>query len=253
MVWVAYDRAIRSAIRFGLDGPVERWRAMQKSVKDEVCRKGYDESVGAFTQSFGSKKLDASLLLMPIVGFLPAGDERVRSTVAAIEHKLTQDGLVMRYEEDSGSAFLPCSFWMVAVLILLNRRNDAIDLLEKLRSLSNDAGLLAEEYDLRNKRLMGNFPQAFTHVSLVNAIHMLNGAGRDVRIKVAVCRPACAHTPNIAQPPCWRSGRRTVNTAAPFGYAEPEPPPPTMRDHRQSGERSSAGRDRLDRSARCSR
>ena len=181
---------------------------------------------------------------MPIVGFLPAGDERVRSTVAAIEHKLTQDGLVMRYEEDSGSAFLPCSFWMVAVLILLNRRNDAIDLLEKLRSLSNDAGLLAEEYDLRNKRLMGNFPQAFTHVSLVNAIHMLNGAGRDVRIKVAVCRPACAHTPNIAQPPCWRSGRRTVNTAAPFGYAEPEPPPPTMRDHRQSGERPSGGRDR---------
>jgi len=177
-VWVAFDRAIRSAKRFGLEGPVDHWHAMQKRVKDEVCRKGYQSSVGAFTQSYGSRKLDASLLLIPQVGFLPVTDERVRSTVEAIERRLMQDGLVMRDEEAGEGAFLACSFWLADDLILLDRRDDAIELLERLLSLRNDVGLLAEEYDVRAGRSAGNFPQAFSHVALVNTVHNLTNADK---------------------------------------------------------------------------
>jgi GH15 family glucan-1,4-alpha-glucosidase len=186
MVWVAFDRAIRSVERFGLKGPVDHWRAMQKRVKDEVCRKGYHASVGAFTQSYGSKRLDASLLLMPLVGFLPVTDERVRSTVDAIEHRLMHDGLLMRYEEEEREgAFLACSFWLADVLILLNRRDDAIELMERLLSLQNDVGLLAEEYDVRSKRLAGNFPQAISHVALVNTVHNLTRVDKPLPQRLA--------------------------------------------------------------------
>jgi GH15 family glucan-1,4-alpha-glucosidase len=170
MVWVAFDRAIRSTERFGLRGPIDHWRAMRERVKEDICHKGYDSSLGAFVQSYGSKKLDASLLLMPLVGFLPATDDRVRSTVEAIERQLMHDGLVMRYDSADEGAFLACSFWLADDLILLNRRKDAIELLERLLSLRNDVGLLAEEFDVQGKRLAGNFPQAFSHVALVNTV-----------------------------------------------------------------------------------
>jgi GH15 family glucan-1,4-alpha-glucosidase len=177
MVWVAFDRAIRSVESFGLEGPVEHWREMRQRVKNEICREAYHPSVGAFTQSFGSKRLDASLLLMPLVGFLPATDERVRSTVAAIQRRLMNDGLVMRCEgAGHEGAFLACSFWLADVLVLLDRRHEAIEILERVLTLRNDVGLLAEEYDVRTGRFAGNFPQAFSHVALVNTVHNLTEA-----------------------------------------------------------------------------
>ena len=180
MAWVAFDRAVRSVDDDGLDGPVGRWRELRDEIHDEVCRKGFDEEVGAFMQSFGSARLDASLLLMPIVGFLPADDPRVASTVAAIERHLVRDGLVDRYradEENTGvdglppgeGTFLPCSFWLVQVMVLQGRLAEAEALFERLLGFRNDLGLLSEEYDVDAGRLVGNFPQAFTHLTLVDA------------------------------------------------------------------------------------
>jgi GH15 family glucan-1,4-alpha-glucosidase len=184
MAWVAFDRAVRSVEEFGLEGPVERWRALRDRIHAEVCERGFDAGLGAFVQSYGSTALDASLLLLPLVGFLPAGDERIRGTVAAIERGLVRDGLVARYDTatsvdglagDEG-VFLACSFWLADNYILQGRHGDARALFERLLGLRSDLGLLAEEYDLKAKRLVGNFPQAFSHVALINTAHNLTRA-----------------------------------------------------------------------------
>jgi len=180
MAWVAFDRAVRMIEEDGLGGPVDRWRALREEIHDEVCREGLSEKLGAFTQSYGLDRLDASLLMIPLVGFLPADDERVVATVAAIERELVEDGLVSRYRADEentdvdglppGEAtFLPCSFWLVQVYALQGRLDEAEKLFERLIGLRNDLGLLSEEYDVKAERLVGNFPQAFTHLTLVDA------------------------------------------------------------------------------------
>jgi GH15 family glucan-1,4-alpha-glucosidase len=177
MAWVAFDRAVRSVEEQGLEGPVDRWRAVRDEIQAQVCARGYDETLGSFTQSYGSHELDASLLLLPLVGFLPVSDPRMRGTIEAVERELLQDGLVLRYRtRESGvdglpageGVFLPCSFWLADCYELLGRHEDAHALLDRLLGLANDVGLLAEEYDPVAKRLLGNFPQAFTHLALVN-------------------------------------------------------------------------------------
>ena len=181
MTWVAFDRAVRTAEAAGLAAPLDHWRAIRQRIHDDVCAQGFDTSRGAFVQSYGSPHLDASLLLMPLVGFLPADDPRVRGTVAAIERELLVDGFVRRY--DTGErvdglppgegAFLACSFWLADNYVLCGRHADAARLFERLIALRNDVGLLAEEYDPHLKRQVGNFPQAFSHVALVNTAHNL--------------------------------------------------------------------------------
>jgi GH15 family glucan-1,4-alpha-glucosidase len=188
MAWVAFDRSIKSAETFGLPGPIDDWRKLREEICDEVCAKGYDPELGTFVQSFGSKQLDASLLLLPIVGFLPVTDPRVESTITAIERRLLRDGFVMRYdtqETDDGltpgeGAFLACSFWLVDVYVLQGRVADAERLFRKLIALRNDLGLLSEEYDPRVRRLVGNFPQAFSHMALVNSAYNLTRAEKPV-------------------------------------------------------------------------
>lgn len=181
MCWVAYDRGVRAIEEFDMEGPLEKWRALRDEIHAEVLANGFDKERNTFVQSYGSKALDASLLLIGELGFLPAEDPRYRGTVEAIERELVQDGLVLRYrveDTDDGLAgeegtFLICSFWMVDALTLLGRFDDARALFERLLSLCNDVGLLAEEYDTRLERQLGNFPQAFSHVGLVNAAHNL--------------------------------------------------------------------------------
>ena len=184
MAWVALDRAVKGVEEFGLEGPLERWRGLRAHIHDEICRYAFDPDLGAFTQAYGSKQLDASLLLLPLVGFLPPIDERVRGTVEAIERRLMVDGLVLRYDTkgtDDGlppgeGAFLACSFWLADNFVLLGRTDDARRLFERLLSLRNDVGLLAEEYDPRLKRQVGNFPQAFSHLALVDtALNLARG------------------------------------------------------------------------------
>ena len=177
MAWVAFDRAIKSAEMFGFDGPLELWRQLRAEIHAEVCARGYNVGLGSFVQCYGSNQLDASLLLLPLVGFLPVDDERVRGTVAAIERHLLVDGLVARYNTESHvdglapgeGVFLACSFWLVDVYVLQKRWGDAAELFKRAAGLCNDVGLLSEEYDPRTKRLVGNFPQAFSHVALVNS------------------------------------------------------------------------------------
>jgi GH15 family glucan-1,4-alpha-glucosidase len=185
MAWLALDSAVRTVEEFAQQGPVDKWRDVRDQIHDEVVAKGYDEDLGAFTQYYGSHSLDASLLMMPMVGFLPATDPRVRSTIEAIERDLTEDGFVLRYRSEDSSgvdglhgkegAFLACSFWMADCLFLLGREEDARRLFERLLALCNDVGLLSEEFDVANERLVGNFPQAFSHVSLANAAFNLSG------------------------------------------------------------------------------
>jgi GH15 family glucan-1,4-alpha-glucosidase len=167
-----------------LHGPVDRWRRVRQDIHDEVTREGFNTELNSFTQSYGSEDLDASTLLIPILGFLPANDRRVVGTIEAIRRDLTQDGFVERYktrEENvvdglSGreGAFLPCSFWLVDALVMSDRQDEARDLFERLLGVQNDVGLLSEEYDPYEKRLLGNFPQAFTHVGLVNSAYNLS-------------------------------------------------------------------------------
>jgi GH15 family glucan-1,4-alpha-glucosidase len=188
---VAFDRAVRSIEEFGLEGPLERWRGARAAIHQEVCERGFDREQNAFVQSFGDATLDASLLLMPIVGFLPPDDPRVQGTVTAIERNLVRDGLVLRYHTRSGvdglpageGAFLACSFWLVDAYVLLGRYDDAQKLFERLLALRNDVGLLAEEYDPQDLRQLGNFPQAFSHLALINAAHSLTTAEGAARLR----------------------------------------------------------------------
>lgn len=181
MAWVAFDRAVRSIEQFGEKGPLERWRKIRSEIHDEVCRLGYSRDVNAFVQSFGSKHLDASVLMMPLVGFLPPDDPRVKSTVAAIEKNLLSDGFVARYDTSSAvdglsgseGVFLACSFWLADNYYLQGRHEEARELFEQLLAIRNDVGLLSEEYDPKEKRMLGNFPQAFSHLTLVNTAHNL--------------------------------------------------------------------------------
>jgi GH15 family glucan-1,4-alpha-glucosidase len=177
MAWVAFDRTIKTSETYKMGGPVARWKKVRKQIHDDVCRRGFDRKLGAFVQSFGSKRLDASLLLMPLVGFLPASDPRVLGTVKRIEKQLMRDGLVLRYkvpDTKNGAAgegaFLPCSFWLADNYELMGRHEEAKKLLERLLRRCNDVGLLAEEYDFEKRRQLGNFPQAFTHLALINTV-----------------------------------------------------------------------------------
>jgi GH15 family glucan-1,4-alpha-glucosidase len=184
MAWVAFDRTIKSAERFGLDGPVAHWKQVRDEIHDDVCRLGFDTELNSFVRSYGSKQLDASLLLLPALGFLPADDPRIIGTVGEIERTLVTDGLVRRYNTDVADdglpagegAFLACSFWLVDAYVLLGRHDDAVKLFERLLSLRNDVGLLSEEYDAYGGRLVGNFPQAFSHLALVNSATNLANA-----------------------------------------------------------------------------
>jgi GH15 family glucan-1,4-alpha-glucosidase len=182
MAWVALDRAIKDAEAYGLHGPLDRWRAVRRRIHEEICSRGYDAGVGSFVQSYGSKELDASLLLLPTTGFLPPHDPRIVSTVEAIERRLIVDGFVHRYDTRSGAdglppgegVFLACSFWLADAYALIGRVDDARGLFERLLALRNDVGLLSEEYDTSHQRLVGNFPQAFSHIALVNTAHNLS-------------------------------------------------------------------------------
>ncbi|MDQ2725207.1 MAG: glycoside hydrolase family 15 protein [Actinomycetota bacterium] len=184
MAWVAMDRAVAAVERYGLDGPVADWREVRDAIHAEVCAKGYNAEVGAFTQYYGSDRLDASVLLLPAVGFLPCDDPRIMTTVDAVRRELLVNGFVLRYQNDSGvdglpggeGAFLPCSFWLVDCLAFLGRVDEARELFERLVALTNDVGLLSEEYDTARQRLVGNFPQAFSHVGLINSARNLAAA-----------------------------------------------------------------------------
>ncbi len=177
MAWVAFDRAVKLAEEFKYEAPVERWKTIRDAIHEEICAKGYSRKTKCFVQAYGSQQLDASLLLMPVVGFLPGNDRRVKATVRAIERELMPDGLVLRYDTSKvqdglpagEGVFLACSFWMVSSLKAVGRTRDARKLFERLLKLRNDLGLLSEEFDVRRKRLVGNFPQAFSHIALVNA------------------------------------------------------------------------------------
>ena len=177
MAWVAFDRAIKSAEQFGLEAPLDHWRELAATIHADVCRRGFDQELGSFVQSYGSKHLDASLLLLPLVGFLPPDDPRVRGTLQAIERRLLVDGFVLRYDTAASAdglppgegAFLACSFWLVDAYMAQDRWQDARRMFNRLLDLRNDVGLLSEEYDPRTGRLVGNFPQAFTHLALVNS------------------------------------------------------------------------------------
>jgi GH15 family glucan-1,4-alpha-glucosidase len=188
MAWVALDRAVKVVEGFGLAGPVERWRATRDAIHADVCERAFDATRGTFTQYYGSEELDAATLLLPIVGFLPPDDPRVRGTIAAIERDLVRQGLVYRYTQGTPGAadglpagegaFLACSFWLVDNYVLAGREPEARALFERLIALCNDVGLLSEEYDPQAKRQLGNVPQAFSHVGLVNSAFNLSGHAR---------------------------------------------------------------------------
>ena len=190
MAWVAFDRAVRSHEEFGREGPVERWRALRDEIKAEILARAWNSEKRAYAQSYGSDELDASVLVMPLVGFLPATDERFASTVEAIRRELTIDGLVLRYlSRDDGDidglpagegVFLPCSFWLTEVLARQGKIDEARELFERLLDIRNDVGLLAEEYDPIARRQLGNFPQALTHLALVGAAIAI-AEGRSMR------------------------------------------------------------------------
>jgi GH15 family glucan-1,4-alpha-glucosidase len=175
--WTAIDRAIRYVEESGLDDPIDDLREARKAIFDEVCREGFDATLNTFTQYYGGKGLDASLLFIPLSGFLPPTDPRVIGTVAALERELLQDGLLLRFKPEADvdglsgdeGVFLACSFWLAMVYQLMGRRDDARAIFERAASTGNDLGLLAEEYDPKLHRQLGNFPQAFSHFALVNA------------------------------------------------------------------------------------
>jgi GH15 family glucan-1,4-alpha-glucosidase len=213
MAWVAFDRVIKDAERDRLKAPIARWKGIRDAIHAQVCEKGFDARKNAFVQSYGSKHLDASLLLIPQVGFLPADDPRVLGTIAAIERELLVDGLVTRYATRTGvdalpvgeGAFLPCSFWLADCYALTGRRVESEALFERLLSLRNDVGLLAEEYDPRSGKMLGNFPQALTHMALVNTARLLSIPAHEARSASARGERAAASV---------RRGRRSGAPAA---------------------------------------
>jgi GH15 family glucan-1,4-alpha-glucosidase len=184
MAWVAFDRAVKSIDQYGYEGPRERWDQLRERIYAEIVTSGYDRERNSFVQYYGGKDLDASLLLIPQLGFLPPEDPRVIGTIEAIERELVIDGLVMRYPTRSGAdglpagegAFLVCSFWLANSLALIGRHQDAVALFERLLALRNDLGLLAEECDPRTRRFLGNFPQAFSHIGIINTAAHLSRA-----------------------------------------------------------------------------
>ncbi|MBV9267919.1 MAG: glycoside hydrolase family 15 protein [Acidobacteriaceae bacterium] len=192
MAWVAVDRAVRTMQEFHEEGPLDRWIKLRSEIHDEVCRLGFSRDLNSFVQYFGSKELDASVLMMPLVGFLPADDPRMKGTIEAIEKNLIRDGFVARYNNGSGvdglpgneGAFLACTFWLADNYVLQGRIDEAREVFERLLSIRNDVGLLAEEYDPKEHRQLGNFPQAFSHLSLVNSAHNLTHPHGDE------CKPA---------------------------------------------------------------
>jgi GH15 family glucan-1,4-alpha-glucosidase len=183
MVWAAFDRAVAGVERHQLPGPVERWRALREEVREEVLSKGFNTARNTFTQHYDTDEVDASLLLIPICGFLPADDPRVLGTIEAIERDLMQDGLLLRYRTSSGvdglsgteHPFLACSFWLVQALTMAGQHSRARELMDRLVTLPNDVGLLSEEYDMAGRRMVGNFPQAFSHLTLIGAAHAFAG------------------------------------------------------------------------------
>ncbi len=193
MAWVAFDRAIRSAEQFGLAADLDSWRRTGRTIHADVCERAFDPDLGSFVQSYGSKQVDASLLLLSQVGFLPPDDPRIRGTLRTVEQRLLVDGFLMRYdsaETDDGlpageGAFLACSFWLVDAYVQQQRWDDAWHLFERLLGLRNDVGLLSEEYDPRTRRLVGNFPQAFSHVGLINSAFNLTRHAKPVEQRAA--------------------------------------------------------------------
>ncbi len=185
MTWVAFDRAIKSAEKFGFEAPLERWRRLRDTIHRDVCDKGYDPEIGSFVESYGSQLLDASLLLLPAVGFLPCSDPRIRGTIEAIEQHLLRDGFVLRHDPREISseerqpiegAFLACTLWLADAHVLAGNIAKAEALFRRVVEIGNDVGLLAEEYDTQARRQTGNFPQALTHIALINTAHNLGGA-----------------------------------------------------------------------------
>ena len=190
MAWVAFDRGVKAVEQFGRGGAVERWRRIRDEIRAEVLEQGWSEELGSFVQYYGSDRVDASLLTIPLMGFLPPDDPRVRGTLEAVRRELLVDGFVKRYRHDEEvesidglppgeGAFFLCSFWFVDNLILLGELDEASEMFERLLSLRNDLGLLSEEYDPKLKRLVGNFPQAFSHIGLVNTALLLDAALRE--------------------------------------------------------------------------
>jgi GH15 family glucan-1,4-alpha-glucosidase len=190
MAWVAFDSAIRSCEQFHLKGPLDHWREVRQEIHDEVCRNGFNPVLGSFVQFYGADSVDASLLFIPRVGFLPATDYRVQGTIRMIERELMVNGFVLRYksqETDDGlppgeGVFLPCSFWLADAYVLAGRRDDARQLFERLLKIANDVNLLSEEYDPETKRLVGNFPQALSHVALVSTASLLSRAADESQL-----------------------------------------------------------------------
>ena len=188
MTWVAFDRAIKSAEKFGFKAPIERWRALREQICLDVCDKGFDAGQNAFVESYGSQWLDASILLLPAVGFLPASDPRVRGTIAAIEQHMMRDGFVLRHDprevtdeqQPIEGAFLACTLWLADAHVLAGETGKAQALFDRVVAIANDLGLLAEEFDSGAGRQTGNFPQALTHIALINTAHNLSGAGKPV-------------------------------------------------------------------------
>jgi GH15 family glucan-1,4-alpha-glucosidase len=185
MTWVAFDRAIKSAEKFGFEAPLERWCRLRDTIHDDVCAKGYDAAQNSFVESYGSQLLDASLLLLPAVGFLPCSDARIRGTIAAIETHLLRDGFVLRHdprelsseeEQPIEGAFLACTLWLADALVLAGDIAKAEALFQRVVDIANDIGLLAEEYDTQARRQTGNFPQALTHIALINTAQNLSSA-----------------------------------------------------------------------------
>jgi len=185
MAWVALDRAVKAVERSALEGPVERWREVRDRIHAEVCCKGFDGAIDSFVQYYGSREVDGSLLMIPLVGFLPATDPRMIGTVKAIQERLTADGLVSRYADaphvdglpPGEGAFIACTFWLADNLALQGRFSEGRELFERLLALRNDVGLLSEQYDRMSRRFAGNFPQAFSHVGLINTARNLSQRG----------------------------------------------------------------------------
>jgi GH15 family glucan-1,4-alpha-glucosidase len=185
MVWVAFDRAVKAVERFRLDGPVERWRHLRDTIHQQVCDVGFDRNMNSFVQYYGAREVDASLLMMPLVGFLPATDPRIIGTVQAIQQRLVKNGFVTRYrvrQEVDGlpgkeGAFLLCTLWLADNLALQGRMEEAREIFDRVLAVRNDVGLLSEQYDPSTRRFLGNFPQAFSHIGLINTARNLDRAG----------------------------------------------------------------------------